>query len=255
MSITIHEGSILDVEADVVVNPANSHLAHNGGLARILDRAAQGDFHPDSDGPLAGVRITEDTQNHDARVVRRWLADNASAPLIATGDAYLTFPGLLPFSACVHAVGPVWGGGGFHERELLALAHSRALKLAEDAGFTSIAIPAISCGIFGFPVEQAAPIAVGICRATDLDVTFALMEDAHVAAYTAAIRNADQRRAETRRALGLAGEAPVNDQQSQGPILGYEDGQTTIYDPRTRRHVPVTEDELRQIYAQEASRV
>ena len=64
----------------------------------------------------------------------------------------------------VHAVGPVWRGGSADERELLASAHRRALEVAAELGARSVAFPAISCGIYGFPAELAAPIAVGAAR-------------------------------------------------------------------------------------------
>jgi O-acetyl-ADP-ribose deacetylase len=65
----------------------------------------------------------------------------------------------------IHAVGPVWRGGGEGEAELLASAHRRALEVAADLGARTVAFPAISCGIYGFPPELAAPTAIGAVRA------------------------------------------------------------------------------------------
>lgn len=174
----IHRGSILDVEADVIVNPANGHLRHEGGLARIIEQAATRRDVSAQDGREREASI-------DARA--EWMADHAQAGLVATGNAVLTSPGSLPFKACVHAVGPIWNGGRFFEQQLLQSAHLSALNLAERAGFKSIAVPAVSCGIFGYPVEQAAHVAVGVADLSRLDVTFALMEEAHVDAYAAAM--------------------------------------------------------------------
>jgi O-acetyl-ADP-ribose deacetylase (regulator of RNase III) len=64
----------------------------------------------------------------------------------------------------IHTVGPVWRGGGHRERELLASAHRRSLEVARELGAGSVAFPAISCGVYGFPVELAAPIAVAAAR-------------------------------------------------------------------------------------------
>jgi O-acetyl-ADP-ribose deacetylase len=64
----------------------------------------------------------------------------------------------------VHAVGPVWRGGGQGEPELLASAHRRALEVAQELGARTVAFPAISCGIYGYPPELAAPVAVGVAR-------------------------------------------------------------------------------------------
>jgi O-acetyl-ADP-ribose deacetylase (regulator of RNase III) len=64
----------------------------------------------------------------------------------------------------IHAVGPVWSGGDHGEPELLASAHRRALEVAVELGARSVAFPAISCGIYGYPPERAAPVAVGAAR-------------------------------------------------------------------------------------------
>jgi O-acetyl-ADP-ribose deacetylase (regulator of RNase III) len=77
-----------------------------------------------------------------------------------TGDAKLTAGYDLPARHVIHAVGPVWRGGGHGEAELLASCYRKSIRLAEQHGLASIAFPAISCGIFGYPLEQAAAIAV-----------------------------------------------------------------------------------------------
>lgn len=171
MSIQIIQGSILDFEGDCIVNPANNHLNHGGGLARAIDDAARFDL----DSPWQEERAAS----------VKWIEDNAAAPLVPTGGAYATSAGALPYKAVIHAVGPVWGGGDYCERDLLQLAHESALDLAFERKFTSIAFPAISCGIFGFPVELAAPIAVTVAgwQTDSIDVSFYIPEDHIYAAF------------------------------------------------------------------------
>ena len=81
-----------------------------------------------------------------------------------TGDAKPTTAGSLPANWVLHAVGPVWRGGGSGDAELLASAHRRSLEVAEELGARSLAFPAISCGIYGYPPEEAAPVAVDAVR-------------------------------------------------------------------------------------------
>src|SRR5262249_58899775 len=81
-----------------------------------------------------------------------------------TGDAKATTAGRLAASYVIHTVGPVWRGGDKGEAELLASCHRRALELAAELGCTSVAFPAISTGIYGYPVGLAAPVAVPAAR-------------------------------------------------------------------------------------------
>jgi len=83
----------------------------------------------------------------------------------ATGDAKLTGAGRLPARFIVHTVGPAWHGGGRGEAELLASCHRRSLEVAAEAGARSLVFPAISTGVYGYPVEQAAAVAVDAVRA------------------------------------------------------------------------------------------
>jgi putative ATPase len=179
MPIEIYKGSILDCDVDAIVNPANSFLRHGGGLARIIADAA-------SKNPSDPFR-PNDFEKDNLRA--------ANTP-IPTGDATVTSAGALPFKGIIHAVGPIWGGGAFYERALLKAAHQNACARAYERKWRSIAIPAISCGIFGFPVEQAAPIAVNAVgdfwtldqpNGVGMRVTFALFEQEHVDAYLRAL--------------------------------------------------------------------
>ncbi len=117
---------------DAIVNAANSHLNHGGGVAAAIARAA---------GPE--------------------LADaSRDAPFVETGDAYATTAGFLPCKHVIHAVGPVWNGGTIGEPMQLASAYRRALTVAGELSCESVALPSISTGIYGFPIELAAPIAL-----------------------------------------------------------------------------------------------
>jgi O-acetyl-ADP-ribose deacetylase (regulator of RNase III) len=127
---------ITTLEVDAIVNAANEQLAPGGGVCGAIHRAA---------GPeLARACV-------------------AVAPC-PTGDARLT-PGFrLPARFVVHAVGPVWRGGNAGEPELLAGAYRAALRLANAHGLRSVAFPAISTGIYGYPLEPATEVAVHAVR-------------------------------------------------------------------------------------------
>jgi O-acetyl-ADP-ribose deacetylase (regulator of RNase III) len=196
MSIAIYRDSILDVEADCIVNPANSFLNHGGGLARIISDAATKPWEFVADNPdelsVAELRAAYDAHNDSAA---QWAVDHLNAPLIATGNVHVTSAGVLPYKGVIHAVGPIWNGGAFYERALLKAAYANACAAAHDKGWRSIAFPAISCGIFGFPVKAAAPIAIDAVHfwateqplGMDMDVTFALFEDAHIRTFERAL--------------------------------------------------------------------
>lgn len=184
MNITLHQGSILDSEADFIVNPANSHLRHGGGLAFVIEQAATKLFTAGDlpSAPIRDLKIGRDAQD----AIDEWNEAHDAAPLIPTGGAHLTPPGRLPHVGVIHAVGPIWGGGSYFEASLLMLAHRNALKIAEDHG-GSVAIPAISCGIFGYPVKLASLTAVLSCSQSRVPVEFWLFEDAHMEAFTKAL--------------------------------------------------------------------
>jgi O-acetyl-ADP-ribose deacetylase len=125
-------GDITTFEADAIVNAANSQLQHGGGVAAAISKAA---------GP--------ELQAHCYNL-----------PTVETGDAVVT-PGFnLPAKFVVHAVGPIWQGGGNGEPAQLFKAYYRAAQVAAEAGAKTIAFPSISTGIYGYPIEDAAELAV-----------------------------------------------------------------------------------------------
>ena len=141
MRIESWRGDITTLAVDVVVNAANEALAPGSGVCGAIHAAA---------GPELAVACRE-------------------VGGCATGDAVAT-PGFgLPARWVVHAVGPVWHGGSAGEPDLLASAYRRSVEVADALEATSIAFPAISTGIFGFPLEEATAIAVQTLRAVTPD--------------------------------------------------------------------------------------
>jgi len=129
-TLELIDGDITEMETDAIVNAANSRLQHGGGVAGII--------------VSKGGRIIQEESNKIGHV--------------PTGEAAITTAGRLKARYVIHAVGPVWRGGGEHEEEKLRNATLNSLKLAEGKGLKSIAFPAISAGIFGFPANKCAGI-------------------------------------------------------------------------------------------------
>lgn len=159
MRLELVRGDITTQDVDAIVNAANSGLGGGGGVDGAIHRAA-------------GPRLVG--------------ASRAQAPC-PTGEARIT-PGFdLLARHVIHAVGPMWGGGGRGEPELLAAAYRCSVALAEEHGLRTLASPSISTGVYGYPVDLAARVALTAVAGADLNlVRFVLFRDDVLAAYRSA---------------------------------------------------------------------
>lgn len=134
--IIIKTGDITKENVDAIVNAANSSLMGGGGVDGAIHRAG-------------GPKILE-----ECKLIRQKSYPNG----LPTGEAVYTTGGNLPAKYVIHTVGPIWYGGNNNEDKLLQNAYSNSLKVAEELKCNSIAFPAISTGVYGFPKERAAKI-------------------------------------------------------------------------------------------------
>jgi O-acetyl-ADP-ribose deacetylase (regulator of RNase III) len=166
-SIRIVRTDITKLAVDAIVNAANEQLLGGGGVDGAIHRAA---------GPL----LLDACRN---------IPEVRPGVRCPTGEARIT-PGYdLPAKYVIHTVGPIWHGGAANERELLTSCYRESLELAAANGVETIAFPAISCGVYGFPADQAAKIAVAVVRnrAAEIAVSLVAFDDAIEAALTVAL--------------------------------------------------------------------
>ena len=153
MSIRVIQADITTINVDAIVNAANSTLLGGGGVDGAIHRAAGPDL----------------------------LKECRTLNGCGTGEAKITKGYDLTASHVIHTVGPVWHGGDKGEAELLRNAYSNSLKLAKENNISSMAFPAISTGIYGYPKDQAAKIAVETVREflkdNDMEVIFVTFGD------------------------------------------------------------------------------
>ena len=160
MPVFLQKGDITQMNVDAIVNAANSGLRGGGGVDGAIHRAG-------------GPEIMEECRKI------------GNCP---TGQAVVTTGGKLKVKKVIHTVGPIWSGGSKDEELLLALAYQNSLKLAVDNGLFSIAFPNISTGVYGFPKEKAAIIAVKTVNAflktnPELDIYFVCFDEENFEIY------------------------------------------------------------------------
>ncbi len=171
-TLRLVQGDITEQQVDAIVNAANSTLLGGGGVDGAIHRRG-------------GPRILE-----ECRQIRRTRYPEG----LPTGEAVATIAGDLPARRVIHTVGPVWKGGRAGEPELLASAYRNSLERAREEGLRTVAFPAISTGAYGYPIEQAAPLALSTVvtsvrehpGALD-EVRFVLFSDRDVQVYRQAL--------------------------------------------------------------------
>jgi O-acetyl-ADP-ribose deacetylase (regulator of RNase III) len=167
--LALVQGDITRIAADAIVNAANETLAGGGGVDGAIHRAG---------GPAIMADL-ERRYGHRRRC--------------PTGNAVVTVAGELPARWVIHAVGPRWSGGSDGEKPLLMSAYRTSLRLADELGAKSVTFPAISTGIYGYPVEAAAPAILrslkgGLERAANVEkATVVLFGEVAFAEFEAAL--------------------------------------------------------------------
>ncbi len=170
MRIELTKGDITEQEVDAIVNAANSSLLGGGGVDGAIHRKG-------------GPEILE--------ACKRVRAERYPEGL-PTGRAIATTAGRLPATWVIHTVGPVFSKSE-DRSDLLASCHTEALRVADELGARTVAFPAISTGVYGYPLELAAPVAIRAVRDADTtveEVRFVLFDDAALRAFERASNDA-----------------------------------------------------------------
>ena len=166
MNIEIIKGDITKQETDAIVNAANSSLMGGGGVDGAIHRAG-------------GRQILEEC-----------IEIRNKHGICKTGEAVITSGGLLKARYVIHTVGPIWHGGNDNEDKLLGDCYTSSLKLAEENNIKTIAFPNISTGVYGFPKQQAAVIAINAVKdylqhSTSIDnIIFVCFDDENYRIYS-----------------------------------------------------------------------
>jgi O-acetyl-ADP-ribose deacetylase len=170
MKLTLIKGDITEIAADAIVNAANTSLMGGGGVDGAIHRKG-------------GKAILDDC-----------IKIKNKQGGCKVGEAVFTTAGKLPAKFVIHTVGPVWNGGKNQEEELLKNCYTNALKIAQDLGIKTIAFPNISTGIYKFPKQEAAEIAVNTVQYFTLsensieEVIFVCFDDENHQLYQALLK-------------------------------------------------------------------
>lgn len=165
------KGDITRQSTDAIVNAANSSLLGGGGVDGAIHSAG-------------GPQILEEC--------RRWVGQHGALP---TGEVMHTAAGRMNVRYVLHTVGPVWHQGTRGEPQLLASCYSKSIRLADQLNLRSVAFPSISTGVYGYPIAQAAPLAVATAASELLQAThfllvrFVLFSESDFLTYTSAARD------------------------------------------------------------------
>ncbi len=175
--LRIVQGDITQQSTDAIVNAANSSLMGGSGVDGAIHRAG-------------GPAILQECRQIVARQGR-----------LPTGRAVITTGGNLEAKYVIHTVGPIWHGGSKGEPELLASAYQQSLKVAAENNLNSVSFPSISTGAYGYPVDQAAKVALGAVitflsesTASVREVVFVLFDSRTLGAYSSALREMAEER-------------------------------------------------------------